>query len=165
MTRIVPLKAGISKSTDAVPSAAILTMPEEQRQRLLGRRRRVEGGTAVAARAELAALALHAVDQHAIDVAQFRGEPLLVEVVVLGRRRIVARQVQDADVDSRNRDEGLLVGGQIVELDRNVRRWRGFIISGAVRVTSMVRAARSMPNQATPTARAGMRLAWTSIGR
>ena len=28
MTRMVPLKAGMSKSTDAVPSSATLTIPE-----------------------------------------------------------------------------------------------------------------------------------------
>ena len=45
-----------------------------------------------------------------------------------------------------------------------VRRLRGFAISGAASETSRVRAARSMPNQATPMAREGMRLAATSIG-
>ena len=88
-------------------------------QGLLRRGRGIEGRTAVTAGAQLAALALHAVDQHAVDVAQFGGQALLVEVVVLRRRRIVAREVEDADVHRSHGDEGFLAGAEVAEFHRN----------------------------------------------
>ena len=88
-------------------------------ERLLGRRRSGKGRTAIATGAQLAALALHAVDQHAVDVAQFGRQPLLVEVIVLRCGRIVAGEIEDADIDGGNRDEGLFAGGQIADLHGN----------------------------------------------
>ena len=91
----------------------------EEAQRRLGGRRGREGGTGIAAGAQPALVALHAVDQQAIDIAKLGRQPLLVIVIFLRRRRIVACQVENADIDGGNRDIGFLAGGQAVDLHRH----------------------------------------------
>ena len=85
-----------------------------ERERLLRRRR------CPAARAPrpsppvriCAARALHAVDELAVEVADLGGEPALAEIVVVGRRRLVVGQVEDADVDRGDDDARLLAGAR-----------------------------------------------------
>ena len=84
-----------------------------ERERLLRRRAALQLGAArVAAGPDLAARALHAVDQLAVEVADFGGEPALAEVVVVRRRRLVVGEVEDADIDGGNHDARLLAGGR-----------------------------------------------------
>ena len=78
------------------------------------RHRRSRGRTAlqlralVAAGANLAARALHAVDQLAVEVADFRRKRALAEIVIVGRRRLVVRQIENADVDRGDHDSAPL---------------------------------------------------------
>ena len=65
---------------------------------------------AVAAGAELAGGAERAVDQAAVEVAQFEAELALAEEPVFRIRRLVVGEVEDADIDGRDRDIG--VGGR-----------------------------------------------------
>ncbi len=91
MTRTVPLKSGSWNSTLAVPSAPTLTMPENRATRRLDRRtalHRSHRPGAVAARAQLAALGAHAVDQAAVEVADLGAEQALGEEPVLRRGRL-----------------------------------------------------------------------------
>ena len=138
-----------------------------ERERLLRRRRALQlGRRRVAAGPDLAARALHAVDELAVEVADVGGEPALAEIVVVGRRRLVAGQVEDADIDRGDDDARLLAGGEPADLDRNAQR--------AVRTQqrrqargrrASVRALRSIENHCTPMARPGMRSACASSGR
>ena len=73
ITRAVPANSGISKLISAVPSAADRDDAGIQRQRLLRRRAALQlGAGGIAAGLDLAAGALHAVDQLPIEVADFR---------------------------------------------------------------------------------------------
>ena len=94
-----------------------------ERERLLRRRRALQLGRArIAAGADLAARALHAVDQLAVEVADVGGEPALAEVIVVGRRRLVAGEIEDADIDRGDDDARLLAGAEPADLDRNAQR-------------------------------------------
>ena len=73
----------------------------------------------VATRPQPARIRMHAVDQPAIEIAQLGAELRLRVEPLLWPRRLVARQIEDADVDRGNRDVGLLVGPEPVELDRH----------------------------------------------
>ena len=73
----------MSKATSAVPSAPTVTSPENSASGgcvggVAGHR-----AAAVAAGADRAARALHAVDQLAVEVAQLGREPALAEIVVV----------------------------------------------------------------------------------
>ena len=94
-----------------------------ERQRLLRGRAALQfaaGG--VAAGFDLAAGALHAVDQLSVEVADLRGQAALAEIVIVRRRRLVVGQVEDADVDGGNDDLGVFAGIEPAELDRNLQR-------------------------------------------
>ena len=107
--RTVPLNAGMSKETSAVPSGDDLDDARKLRERRLGRGRALDALAApVATRADAPGAALHAVDELAVKVAKLGGEALLVEVMRVGRRRLVAREIEDADIDGRDRDIGLV---------------------------------------------------------
>ena len=94
-----------------------------ERERRLRRRRAAECGRgAVAAGADRAARALHAVEQLAVEVADFRRHAALAEIVVVRRRRLVIGEVEDADVDGRDDDPRLLAGVQPVDLHRHAQR-------------------------------------------
>ena len=116
ITRTVPAKAGISKLTCAVPSAPTLDDAGIKRERRLRRRRAGQFGAAVAAGADLPARALHAVDQLAVEIADFGGELALAEIVVVGRRRLVIGEIENADIDGGDDDARLLAGGEPGEL-------------------------------------------------
>ena len=58
----------------------------------------------VAAAVNLAARALHAVDQLAVDVADVGRKRALTEIIIVGRRRLVVGQIENADVDRGNDD-------------------------------------------------------------
>ena len=95
------------------------------RERLLGRRDALQAAVgAVAARADRAARALHAVDQIAVEVADLGRELLLAEEVVDRVRRLVAGEVEDADIDRGDRDARLLAGLQPGKPDRQAHRRR-----------------------------------------
>ena len=64
----------------------------------------------VAAGADGAARALHAVDEIAVEVAHLRRELPLAEEVLDRIRRLVAGEVEDADIDRRDGDARLLAG-------------------------------------------------------
>src|SRR5262249_5802805 len=70
-----------------------------ERQRLLRGRRALQLDRGIAAALDLAPRTLHAVDELTVEVADLGGEPALAEVIVVGRRRLVAGQIEDADVD------------------------------------------------------------------
>ena len=94
-----------------------------QRQRLLRRRAALQlGAGGIAAGLELAARALHAVDQLPVEVADFRGQAALAEIIVVRRRRLVIGQIENADIDRGNDDLGVLAGIEPAELDRNLQR-------------------------------------------
>ena len=73
----------------------------------------------IAARADGAARALKPVDQKTVEIAKFKCElPLTVEILAR-LRRLVAGQVEDADIDGRHGDIGLFASLQSAELHRN----------------------------------------------
>ena len=93
-----------------------------ERERLLRGRRALQLRPAIAAGPDLAARALHAVDELAVEVADFGGEPTLAEIIVVGRRRLVAGQVEDADIDRGNDDTRLLARVEAPDLQRDAQR-------------------------------------------
>ena len=62
----------------------------------------------VAAGADHAAHALHAVDELAVKVAHLKPEAALTEEIGGGRGRLVARDVQDAEIDARDDERRVL---------------------------------------------------------
>ena len=94
-----------------------------QRERLLRGRAALQlraGG--IAAGLDLAARALHAVDQLPVEVADFRRQAALAEIIIVRRRRLVVGQIENADIDGGNDDLGVLAGIEAAELDRNLQR-------------------------------------------
>ena len=80
MTRTVPLNCGMSKSTVALPSASSRTGPEKKATSFsVGGLPWAVEAAAVAAGAQPAGGAERAVDQPAVEVAQFEAEPALAE--------------------------------------------------------------------------------------
>ena len=123
ITRAVPAKSGMSN--DDLGGAVGLDGDDAgiERERLLRRRRALQLGCAgVAAGPDLAARALHAVDQLAVEIADLGGEPALAEIVVVGRRRLVVGEIEDADIDRGDDDPRLLAGGEPADLDRDAQR-------------------------------------------
>jgi hypothetical protein len=88
----------------------------------LRRRRALQLRAGVAAGPDLAARALHAVDELAIEIADLRRQPPLAEIVVIRRRRLVVGEVENADVNRGNHDLGVLAGIESFEPDRNLQR-------------------------------------------
>jgi hypothetical protein len=66
---------------------------------------------------------LHAVDELTVEVADLGGEPPLAEIIVVGRRRLVAGQIEDADVDRGDDDARLLARGESIDFDRDAQRY------------------------------------------
>ena len=94
-----------------------------ERERRLGRRRGARhGARTIAAGADRAARALHAVEQLAVEVADLRRQAALAEVKVIRRRRLVVGQVEDADIDRRDGDLRLLAAGEAAQPDRYAQR-------------------------------------------
>ena len=87
------------------------------RRRILARLRR-----GVAAGADITARSLHAVDQQAVDVADLHRQLPLAEEMLERIGRLVARQIEDAEIDGRDRDISLLARLQAGEPDRNIER-------------------------------------------
>ena len=117
--------AGKGRNVEVHLRGAVAAHGDEPRiecERRLRRRARLQLAAAVAAGAELAARALHAVDELAVEVANVGGEPALPEIEVVGRRRLVVGEIEDADVDRGDHDAGLLAGGEPVDLDRDAQR-------------------------------------------
>ena len=97
-----------------------------ERQRLLRGRAALQFcAGAVTAGADLAARALHAVDQLPVEVADLRHQPALAEIVIVRRRRLVVGQVEDADIDRGDDDLGVFAGAEPAELDGQFERGRG----------------------------------------
>ena len=71
----------------------------EQRQRLLRRQIAFEGAARVAAGMDSAGRALHAVDQHAPEVANLDRQFALPEEIGARVRRLEPGQIEDADID------------------------------------------------------------------
>ena len=92
-----------------------------QRQRRLRRRAAVQFGAGVAAGPDLSARALHAVDELAVEIADLGGELALAEIILVGRRRLVVGQVEDADIDGGHHDAGLIDERQALDLDRHAQ--------------------------------------------
>ena len=87
----------------------------EECHQLLGGGRRTKASAAVAAGADAALGALHAVDQPAVEVAHLDTELALAKIMPGGVGRLKARQVQDADID--RRDGGICLGSDGEALD------------------------------------------------
>ena len=92
----------------------------------IARQRRLGGRAAgefrrrhVAAGADGALGRRHAVDQEAVEVAHLGCELALAENVTGGVRALVARQIEDADVNRRQRDVCLLARREIADGDRD----------------------------------------------
>ena len=79
-----------------------------ERHRRSGRRAALQLRAFVAAAADLAARALHAVDQFAVEIADLRRERALAEIIIVGRRRLVVGEIENADIDGGNDDARLL---------------------------------------------------------
>ena len=94
----------------------------EQRQRRLGRQIAFEAAGAVAAGLQRAGRALHAVDQHAVEVADVDGELALAEEIAARVGRLVAGEIEDADVDRGDRDLRLFARRETADLDRHGQR-------------------------------------------
>ena len=94
-----------------------------ERERRLGRRAAEQFAFAgIAAGADLAAHGLHAVDELAVKVAHLGGELALAEIIFVGRRRLVAGEIENADIDGGDDDARLLAGRQVGELYRHAKR-------------------------------------------
>ena len=78
----------------------------EGHQLLGGRGRGEPRSAAVAAGADLARHALHAVDEQAVEIADLDAELALAEIPVVRRGRLEVGEVEDAEVDRGDRDEG-----------------------------------------------------------
>src|SRR5262249_696024 len=94
-----------------------------ERQGLLcgGRTLQLDGGC-IAAGLDLTACALHSVDELTVEVADVGGEPALAEIIVVGRRRLVAGQIEDPDVDRGDDDVRLLARVESPDFDRDAQR-------------------------------------------
>ena len=79
------------------------------------------GAGAVTAAAHLAARALHAVDQLAIEIADLRSQPALAEIELIGRRRLVVGEVENADIDRGDYHLGVFAGAEPAKLDRQTQ--------------------------------------------
>ena len=93
-----------------------------ERERRLRRWRAGQFGAAVAARTDRPAHALHAVDQLPIEIADFCGELALTEIILVGRRRLVICEIEDADIDRGDDHMRLLAGSKPCKLDRYIKR-------------------------------------------
>ncbi len=89
-----------------------------ERERLLCRQVALDAGAAVAADMDRARGALHAVDEQAVEIADVDGELALAEEIVFRIGRLEAGDVEDADVDRRDRDRGFFPRREAGELDR-----------------------------------------------
>ena len=92
-------------------------------KRRLGRRAALQRPFAgIAAGADLALGALHAVDQLAVKVADLGRELALPEIIVVGRRHFIIGEIEDADIDGRDDHARLLAGAEPGQLDRYAQR-------------------------------------------
>ena len=165
-SRTAPLKAGRSNVTVALPSASSFTTPEKSASGGCVGRLPSRLPLAVAADMDRAGRALHAVDQHAPEVADLDRQLALAEEIGARVRRLEAGEVEDADVDRRDGDARLLARREAGDLDRHGHRLARLARAPARRARRRACARpRAMANQATPIARPGMRLAATSSGR
>ncbi len=94
----------------------------EERERRLRRQIAFEVAARVAAGVDGARRALHAVDQHAPEVADLDRELALAEEIGARVRRLEAGQVEDADVDGRHGHPRLLARREAGDLDRQGHR-------------------------------------------
>ena len=123
MMRTVPLNCGMSKSTVALPSASSFTGPEKKATSLsVGGLPCASHAVAVAAGAQASGGAERAVDQPAVEVAQFEAEPALAEIPGFRIGRLVVGQVEDADIDRSDGHIGVRCGGQAGHRDGNRQR-------------------------------------------
>ena len=95
--------------------------PRIKRHRRSCRRASLQLGALIAAAADLAARALHAVDQLTVEVADLRRERMLPEIIVIGRRRLVVGEIEDADIDRGDDHARLFAGRHARDLDRNMQ--------------------------------------------
>ena len=93
-----------------------------ERQGLLRGRRALQLDRGIAAGLDLPARTLHAVDELTVEVADLGGEPALAEIIIVGRRRLVAGQVENADVDRGDDDVRLLAGVESLDFGRDAQR-------------------------------------------
>ena len=82
-----------------IPLAVNLDDAREQRQRLLRRQIAFDAAAVVAAGMDGARRALHAVDQHAPEIADLDRQLALPEEIGAGVRRLEPGQIQNADID------------------------------------------------------------------
>ncbi|MNL27306.1 hypothetical protein D3C87_1488890 [compost metagenome] len=77
---------------------------------------------AITARSQATGGAKRAVDQAAIEVADFQPQPSLTEIPFIRLRRFIAGEVQYADIHSRDDDIGLFAHARAGDTDRNFKR-------------------------------------------
>ena len=100
--------------------------PRIQRERFLRRRTAAQfGAGGIAARADCAARALHPVDQLAVKIAQLRAHAALPEIIIVGCRRFVIGEIQDADIDSGDDDLGIFARIEAGDFHRQLHRGAG----------------------------------------
>ncbi len=164
--RAVPLNCGMSKLTLALPLASSLIGPEKKAISFS------VGGLACKAACPPSppvrnrpVRAKRAVDQATVEVADFEAELALAVIPVVRRRRLVARQVENADIDRCDRHVGVLVGACARHLHADVQRLARQGLCGASSLTCSLRSPGSTVAHLMPIARIGMRLSCASPGR
>ena len=108
VSRTEPLNAGRSNETDRVPLVVELDDAGEQRERLLRRQIAFKRAARVAAGMDGAGRALHAVDQHAPEIANLDRQLALPEEIGVRVRRLEPGQIENADIDRRDGHPRLL---------------------------------------------------------
>ena len=122
--RTVPLNCGMSKFDRRLAVGVELHRAGEEGDQLFGRRAAFRGECcrAVAAGAQPPGDAERAVDQAAVEVAQFEPELALAEEPGLRIRSLVVGQVEDAEIDGRDHDIGVAAGRCACHRNRNGKR-------------------------------------------
>ncbi len=95
----------------------------KERHQLFGGRAALKGcPCAITTGAQTAGGAQRTVDQAAIEVADFQPQPALAEIPFIRLRRLVTREVQNADIHRRNNRIGLFADTSARNRDRNFKR-------------------------------------------
>ena len=117
VSRTEPLNAGRSNETDAFPWSSTLTTPENSASGSCVGRLPSTPPLGVAAGMNGAGLALHAVDQHAPEIADLDRQLALPEEIGARVRRLEAGQIENADIDRRDGHPRLLARREAGEMN------------------------------------------------
>ncbi|MNI05793.1 hypothetical protein D3C73_587560 [compost metagenome] len=95
---------------------------EESDQLFLRRACLQRHAATVTARPQSPGRAERTIDQTAIDIADFQPQTALAEIPVVGRGRLVTGEIENANIDGRNRHIGILIGPCPRYLQRDIER-------------------------------------------